>query len=199
MGTSSIIILAAGGSARLGLPKQLLHHKGKSLLRRSAETALAAHPANIIAVLGFESDRMKHELDDLPVHIVVNNEWHEGIASSIREGINALPPTTNSALIMLCDQPFVNSDLLVGLMEACSEQKPIAATGYDQTSGVPACFLRSMFSELVELKGDQGAKTVIRLDASRVNVLPFNNANIDIDTIEDFQKLIDSTRQPSQG
>ena len=192
MGTSSIIILAAGCSSRMGSPKQLLQYQGKTLLRRAAETALATHTSSVLAVLGFESDRMKRELDNLPIQVVHNPEWREGIASSIRKGLASLLPTTDVALIMLCDQPLVTSDLLLRLIAACNEQAPIAATGYDQTSGVPACYGRSLFPELLELKNDQGAKLVIRQDPARVSVIPFPDANVDIDTIDDYRRHIES-------
>lgn len=164
-----------------------------SLLRHAAETALATHPAEIVAVVGFESDRMRHELDDLPVHIVVNSTWQEGISSSIREGIESLPPASDAGLLMLCDQPFVTTELLIRLITGCTDSRPIAATGYEQTSGVPACFKRSLFPELMDLTGDRGAKRVIDKNPSRVATILFDAANIDIDTLEDYQKYINST------
>ncbi|MCX6134492.1 MAG: nucleotidyltransferase family protein [Ignavibacteriales bacterium] len=191
--STAIIILAAGNSSRLGLPKQLLQYHGMSLLRHAAETALATHPAEIVAVVGFESDRMRHELDDLPVHIVVNSTWQEGISSSIREGIESLPPASDAGLLMLCDQPFVTTELLIRLITGCTDSRPIAATGYEQTSGVPACFKRSLFPELMDLTGDRGAKRVIDKNPSRVATILFDAANIDIDTLEDYQKYINST------
>ena len=190
--STAIIILAAGSSSRMGLPKQLLQLHGKSLLRHAAETALGAHPAEVVAVLGFESDRMKHELDDLPLRIILNPAWQEGIASSIKEGITALPGTVEAAVMLLCDQPFVTTDLLIRLITCCTDKKPIAATGYEQTSGVPACFMRQLFPELLQLSGDHGAKQVINLNPVRVTTIPFNAATIDIDTLEDYRKHIES-------
>ncbi len=138
--STSIIILAAGNSSRLGLPKQLLQFKGKSLLRRAAETALAAHSAEVACVLGSESDQMRRELDDLAVRFVANTGWQEGVASSVREGVASLAPGIDATVIMLCDQPFVTSSHLVELISACGIERPIAATSYKNTIGVPACF-----------------------------------------------------------
>jgi len=191
---SAIIILAAGSSSRLGLPKQLLQLRGKSLLRHAAETALAARPSEVLAVLGFESDRMKHELDDLPVQIVFNHRWIEGIASSIREGLSRLPADIETALIFLCDQPFVTSDHLSHLIKACTNQKPIIATGYESTAGVPACYHRQVFPELLTLTGDHGAKRIIDLDPERVTAIPFDAATLDIDTMDDYRKFVKSVR-----
>lgn len=176
----------------MGLPKQLLQLHGKSLLRHAADTALAAHTAEVVAVLGFESDRMKHELDDLPVRVVLNPLWQDGIASSVLEGIRALPESVETALMMLCDQPFITTELLIRLITCCSDKRPIAATGYEQSAGVPACFKRSLFPELQQLSGDQGAKGVINKDLTRVTTIPFDAANIDIDTLDDYRTHIES-------
>jgi len=192
--STAIIILAAGGSARMGLPKQLLQHRGKSLLRHTAETALATLPSEVVAVLGSEADRMKHELDDLPVRLITNQGWQEGIASSIRAGIAEIPVTVEASLMLLCDQPFVTSDLLLRLIAACTGEKPIAATGYERTYGVPACFMRSLFAELLDLHGDAGAKRVIHRDERRVTTVPFPEARVDIDTLEDYRTHLESAR-----
>jgi molybdenum cofactor cytidylyltransferase len=185
---TAIIILAAGNSSRLGLPKQLLRHKNKSYLRLIAEKALEVRPLEVIAVLGFDSDRMQRELQDMPIRAVLNHEWTEGIASSIRAGINALDPRVEGALISVCDQPAVTPELLSRLMRLCSHEKPIAATEYDQILGVPACFDRSIFPELLQLRGDVGAKPVIGKDESRVVAYSFPQASVDIDTLEDYRK-----------
>lgn len=188
--STAIIILAAGNSSRLGLPKQLLQYKQKSLLRHIAETALVTHPSEVTAILGFEADRMKHELDDLSVRLVLNAGWTEGIASSIREGIGALTPSVEAALILLCDQPFVTEDLLNQLIASCSAENPISATGYEQTAGVPACFGRSLFPELLNLRGDAGAKRVITPHLAKVVKIPFPDASIDIDTLSDYRRYL---------
>lgn len=185
---TSIIILAAGNSSRLGLPKQLLRHKNQSFLRLIAENALRVRPSEVIAVLGFASDRMQREFEDLPVRVVLNREWTEGIASSIRAGIRAVHSQAEAALISLCDQPAVTTELLSQLISLCSHEKPIAATEYNRILGVPACFDRSIFSELLLLQGDTGAKQVIARNRNRVSAHPFPAAAIDIDTLEDDQK-----------
>jgi molybdenum cofactor cytidylyltransferase len=188
--TTAVLILAAGNSSRLGLPKQLLQHQQKSLLRQIAEKALSLQPAAVAVVLGFESGRMRHELDDLPVLIVMNSIWHEGVASSIRAGIRSLPETIDCALITLCDQPFVTSGLLGQLIASCTADHPIVATAYEQTLGVPACFSRTLFPELLDLKGDAGAKRVIEQNRASVTSIPFPPASIDIDTLDDYRKHV---------
>ncbi len=191
---TAILILAAGSSSRLGLPKQLLQLDGRSLLRRITETALGFHPAEVLVVLGFESDRMKHELDDLPVRMILNPAWQEGIASSIRCGIGALPRSVEAALVTLCDQPFIPSSHLMQLITACSPEHPIAATAYEPSPSVPACFSRSVFPELVGLSGDSGAKRIIGKHLREVTAISCPEASIDIDTLTDYRKHIDSSK-----
>jgi molybdenum cofactor cytidylyltransferase len=185
---TSIIILAAGNSSRLGLPKQLLQFKNKSLLRLITEKALEVQPLEVVAVLGFECDRIQHEIEDLPIRIALNLEWAEGIASSIRAGMRAVHPHADSALITLCDQPAVTSELLSQLISSCSYERPIAASEYNQILGVPACFARRIFPELLQLRGDSGARQVISQDRTLVAAHPFPEAATDIDTLEDYQK-----------
>lgn len=185
---TSIIILGAGSSSRLGTPKQLLRIGDKSLLRLMAEKAMKINPLETIAVLGFDSDRMRQELEGLPVQIAINQEWTEGIASSIRVGINAVDSRAGSALIALCDQPAVTSELLSQLIGLCTAEMPIAATEYNRVLGVPACYDRSIFPQLLLLQGDVGAKRVIAGEIKRVAACPFPGAARDIDTLQDFQK-----------
>jgi molybdenum cofactor cytidylyltransferase len=185
--STSIVVLAAGNSSRLGLPKQLLQYKNKSFLRHIVEIALEVRASEVIAVLGFESDRIRHECDDLPIRTVLNHDWPEGIASSIRAGIRAIHPQAEGALICLCDQPAITTELLSTLVSMCSHEKPIAATEYNQILGVPACFDRSIFAELLQLQGDIGAKRVIAQERIRVASCVFPEAAADIDTLEDYQ------------
>jgi CTP:molybdopterin cytidylyltransferase MocA len=185
--STACIILAAGGSTRLGLPKQLLQLEQKSLLRRACETALDLDVAEVVVVLGFEMDRMKRELNDLPVKVLPNQRWKEGIASSIRVGVEALPHSIDAAMVILCDQPFVPPAHLRRLIEACSVQTPIAATAYPNAPGVPACFARVVFPELLSLEGDAGAKRIIAHHRHEVAEFPCPEASIDIDTLADYQ------------
>lgn len=185
--TTSIIVLAAGSSSRLGLPKQLLRYKNKSLLRTIVEKALMVQPLELIVVLGFESEKMMDELKDVELRSVINGDWREGIASSVRAGINAVDAGAEGALISLCDQPALTPELLGNLILICTEENPIAATEYNQVLGVPACYKRSVFPELLSLQGDTGAKHVISLNKAHVARYPFPDAAIDVDTLDDIQ------------
>lgn len=186
----AILILAAGRSSRLGTPKQLLGYKGQSLLRRTARIAVSVAGAETSALLGFEADLMKKEVGDLPVRILLNPAWEEGIASSIRAGILSLPPSVDAAMLLVSDQPHLTTELLEKIIEARTVSgKPIVACEYGGTVGVPVLFSRSYFDWLLELRGDSGARGILQQDPDAVFRLPFPEGNIDIDTIMDYQNL----------
>ena len=188
-----IILLAGGESSRLGRPKQLLTYQGQTLLRYSLQVALDSHAQPIIAVVGSDADTMQKEINDNRVHVVVNKEWPEGMASSIRCGVKAITGTSPAAegvIIMVCDQPYVTSQLLNELITAHQETgKPIVPSGYENTFGPPVLFHRALFDELLQLKGDIGARGIIKQHINDVEVVPFPDGTYDIDTEADYEKV----------
>ena len=199
-----IIILAAGGSLRLGKPKQLLEYEGQSLLRRSAEAALNCECENVVVVMGFEADDLAKELRDLPVGIALNERWAEGISSSIKAGLIKLfdtNPDIVAVVIMLCDQPFVNEQTIRSLVDTYRlSGKPVVAAEYDGVVGVPALFDREMFDELLKLEGDAGARVVIRQNVGdKVATVPTPEAAFDVDTPEDFQRISNTRDSKTKG
>src|SRR5687767_6894658 len=141
---TGLIILAAGSSTRLGQPKQKLIYKGKSLLRHAVEEGLASDCSPIVVVLGFNEEALRPETDQGIVTVVVNADWEAGMSSSIKCGINELlkiEPEASGAIIMLCDQPFVDAEILNRLIaERSLSGKTIAACTYDETLGTPVLF-----------------------------------------------------------
>jgi molybdenum cofactor cytidylyltransferase len=190
----AIIILAAGKSSRLGSPKQLLDYKGKNLLRHAVDTALETECASVFVVLGANAELLRKELKDKPVSIVENTGWEEGMASSIRYALKEITGTIlrpDSVIFMVCDQPYVSSSLLLDLMKKKNETgMPIIASSYDNKIGTPALFHRSFFPALMELKGDTGARKLIADNPDKVATVPFPKGITDIDTKEDYEKLI---------
>ena len=89
-----IVILAAGGSTKLGSPKQLVQFRGKSVFRRSVESALACDPDSLIVVLGSRAEEISIEIEGLPVEIIINKEWEVGISSSISFSVRVFGPST---------------------------------------------------------------------------------------------------------
>ncbi len=160
-----IVLLAAGSSSRLGKAKQLLEYNGITLLSHMVNVATAIKDASVIVVLGANAELMEKELYNQKVFTIRNNEWREGIASSIRCGLNAvqsIEPSCELVLFLPCDQPFVSTSLLKDIMNMYKETgKPIVACNYSDTFGIPALFHKSIFPDLQELKGDTGAKKII--------------------------------------
>lgn len=188
-----IILLAAGGSSRLGRPKQLLPYRGQTLLQYSLQQAIASKAQPVVVVLGAEADTLRNEIQENNVQVVANDEWQEGMASSIRCGIKAFTETTSSAegiILMVCDQPFVTASLLNELATTHEKTgKAIVASGYENTFGPPVFFHRSLFEELLQLKGDTGARNIVRQHTADAEVIPFPEGTHDIDTEADYEKL----------
>jgi molybdenum cofactor cytidylyltransferase len=187
------VVLAAGSSTRLGRPKQLVDWHGKTLVRRAAELALAHSSAGVTVVTGAEADKVAAGLDGLPLGLAYNCDWETGMGSSLRTGIHSISESVNidALLVMLCDQPRLTDADITSLVEAWQIQpdKPSAA-GYNNTVGVPAIIPFCLLGELVDLPPDRGAGGWLR-DHSDVSVVGMSNADLDIDTIEDLQKLLE--------
>jgi molybdenum cofactor cytidylyltransferase len=191
---SSAIILAAGRSERLGNPKQLLQFCGETLLAHTINEAKQSSVQSIIVVLGYEFDLLEKTIDIDGLQIVRNANWQSGIASSINCGITALQnmvPLCDAAILMVCDQPFITASLLNNLIKTQKASgKPIIASKYDETAGIPVLFHKALFPELLELDGDSGAKKIIHKYPDLVTTFPFPKGGIDIDTLSDYEALI---------
>jgi molybdenum cofactor cytidylyltransferase len=191
--TVGLIILAAGASTRMGTPKQLLAYRGCTLIRHIIEVAIASYCQPIAVVLGAKAERIKPEISQLPIQIVENQQWEEGMSTSIRVGLEALlamNPNLDAVAIALCDQPFVSSPTLERIVEAYRVTgKPIIASEYSGTLGVPVLFNRTLFSEIMTLKSTEGAKKLIKKHIHQVFSVPFPEGAIDIDTPKDYEQL----------
>ena len=188
-----LVLLAAGGSKRLGSPKQLVTDAaGRSLVRRAAETALASACRPVVVVLGASAEAVEPELGGLPVTVTVNPNWQTGLASSLKAGVNALTEsyTLDAVVVMLCDQPQVTSALLDFLVTAYADTgHAIAACEYGGALGVPALFGRTLFGALASLTGDEGARQVIKNYAGPVARVPFPEGALDIDTPQEAKSF----------
>jgi molybdenum cofactor cytidylyltransferase len=191
-----IIVLAAGASTRLGKPKQLLPYKGRTLLQHSADTAVNAMMGPVVIVAGCDAGLISQQVNDRPVTIVTNEHWQSGMASSIVCGLQFLLstyPETDGVIIMMSDQPFVTSALLHDLINAQHQTaKPMVACSYNNTIGVPALFYKTIFPQLLHLSGDAGARKILQQQMPNVATVSFAKGDVDIDTPEDYGKLIQS-------
>ena len=185
------VVLAAGLSRRMGQPKLLLDLDGAPVLRRTVERVLAAHPGDVVVVVGPAADAIRTALEGLPVRWAVNPEPEAGQAGSVVAGVRALAPGTAAAVIALGDQPTVPQDVIPRLVAAMAETgKPIAAPVYAGERGNPVLFAAVVFPELLGLSGDRGARAVIERDAARVTLVPFDfPMPPDLDTPDDYGKL----------
>ena len=185
------VILAAGSSSRMGRPKQILQFQGESLIRRAARAALGAGCHPVVVVTGANAELMRSQLDGFEVCEVLNTLWETGIASSIRVGVKALVGAdVDAAVVMLCDQPHVTADVISNIIAAHrTTGKPIVASTYGGSFGVPALFSREFFAELERLEGAAGAKQVIHRHASLAHFLSFPCGEVDVDTPDDFSRL----------
>ena len=185
------IILAAGSSSRLGEPKQLLTNNGKTLVRQITETALSLQAGPVIIVLGANRARIQAELVGLPVQLVQNPDWQQGMASSLQAGLNYLPDTSiESFLVLLTDQPFVTPTLLRELIDTRQKtNRGIVACQYGEADflGVPALFDSRYRSAFMNLSGDVGARKLIKQHANDCVSVPFPLATVDLDTKQDVE------------
>lgn len=190
---TDIVILAAGGSSRLGRPKQLLPWHGRNLLQHAVQTALEITTQPVV-VTGAHADQLVAAVDANQVQVVYNPEWEQGIASSIRCGLQALlnrTPAPEQVIFMVCDQPFVTSELLLDLInEQQKSGKTIVASAYAGTLGIPALFEKTMFPQLLDLQGDHGAKKLMQQHPDQTAAVNFPQGNIDIDTVDEYEKLV---------
>ncbi len=192
-GSLGIVLLAAGESARMGEPKQLLVYQGKTLLRHAVETALALPETPVVVVLGAHAEIIRSELDGLPVQIAENPEWRSGMGASLRAGLNGLLaacPQTAAALFLLCDQPYITPELLRRLEQAWRQGANLAACRYETRLGVPALFDAALFPELLALEGAEGARQVLARHAAEAFAFPFPEGAIDVDRPEDYAALL---------
>ncbi|MGP8033468.1 MAG: NTP transferase domain-containing protein [Steroidobacteraceae bacterium] len=184
------VVLAAGASTRFGSPKQLVRIGGRPLLHTIVARAAEVTGNALIVVLGSGAAQLAPLLKHTPGSVVVNRHWREGLASSIRAGVAHLPPTCAGALLLLADQAAVTSDDLKRLAGTWRRRPQcIAAALYAGASGAPAIFPRSCFGELAALRGDAGARAILRRSADRVLRVPMPAAEIDLDTPEDLLAL----------
>lgn len=182
------IVLAAGCSRRFGSPKQLVKLDGQLLLHRVIASAGEVAGAAVTVVLGSNAAEIAALLPPIGLH--VNREWREGVGSSIRSAVRALPGACQGALIVLADQPKVTAASLRRLVSAWHRQpRHIIASRYSAVTGVPAIFPRWCFEELSALRGDVGARAVIARHEDRVVPILLPEAGIDIDRPEDLLDL----------
>lgn len=188
-----VIVLAAGGSTRMGRPKQLVEFGGTTLLGHVVATALAVSPAHTVVVLGTLAADVHSVVEPSAAAIVVNDGWDEGIASSIRLGVETIKssdPSLRAVIMLTCDQPRVTAELLQEMI-SCYDPNAgrIVACEYGGGVGIPALFDSAYFPALLGLRGDNGGQAIILDRLDQVVGVPFPEGILDIDTERDLDHL----------
>jgi molybdenum cofactor cytidylyltransferase len=190
----AVLIMAAGGSTRMGSPKQLLKWKDSNLLEHTISKAIQLKVSEIIVVLGANSEEIISKLDRNKIRILVNHDWELGLGSSISEGVKFIQksyPDISALLIMLSDQPLIEQEHFINMIRLFEHNtKKIIVTEYnDDKQGVPALFDNFYFKDLCELKADYGAKHLFKKYSKGIHEIVNKNASFDIDTLEQYEKL----------
>jgi molybdenum cofactor cytidylyltransferase len=195
MNNTSIIILAAGSSSRFGNIKQLLHFNNKTLLEHAIDEAVESGAENIVVVTGAEKEQVSKDIANEKVTITFNEQWKEGMASGIVAGLKKVITLNNDVekvIIAVCDQPFVTAALFQQLYQTQNEGvQHIVACSYADTIGTPALFTQKYFDALLSLKGDEGAKKILKANVDDVATVDFPQGAIDINTRKDYEDLLD--------
>ena len=190
-----VVLLAAGGSSRMGRPKQLLRIEGEALVARMARRLINLEPACVMVVTGSASQAINDQLSGLPIQIVHNPRWEEGMAGSLAAGVKNLPAEIEGVLIMLCDQWQVAlADLQELIQTWNADISRIAAASWrdegQQVIGPPAIFPRTLFGELTTLKGDRGARAVIEKYRKHASFVAMKNARFDLNEPADLEGFL---------
>jgi molybdenum cofactor cytidylyltransferase len=189
------VVLAAGSSSRFGSAKQLAEFDGISLVQRADNLANECCGSYRVLVAGHEWRAIHDACVPMTGFVLVNDNHKHGIGTSIAAGARAVQHAAGAVIVMLADQPLITARHVNALIAAWSgDDQEIVATAYADTVGVPALFARGCFEDLAALEGDQGARALINDGCFNVQKIAFEDAAIDIDTVEDLTKLARSAR-----
>jgi molybdenum cofactor cytidylyltransferase len=181
------VILAAGASTRFGSPKQLARIGGSLVLHQVIANAAFVAGRSVTVVLGAHAGEIAAALRQSAASVVVNRDWQEGLASSIRVAVESAPPRCEGLLLLLADQVAVTADDLKHLYAAWKRHPIlIVAALYDGAPGLPAIFPSWTFPGLLELRGDRDPRQVIRRNIDQLVRIPMPNASVNLDTPEDL-------------
>ena len=182
------LVLAAGGASRFGGPKQLALVAGLPLVGRAVALALGCCDAGVVVVTGGHAAAVERALAGQPVRLQHNAAWAEGLAGSLRLGLEALPAAAGACLVLLCDQPGIEAADLARLVAAWrAAPERMAAAHYGGAPGVPAIFPRHSWPALMRLQGDRGASGLLAA-AATLTTVPMPSAASDIDTRADLER-----------
>jgi molybdenum cofactor cytidylyltransferase len=191
--SKGIIILAAGAATRMGKAKMLLPFSNGHILSHILEQAVSVETNNLCMVTGFYHAEIEKNIDSKSIEIIYNQNWKEGMASSIRKGLLTLlekDKDISTVLLLVADQPYLHGELLKEIYQVYHKtNRGIVAAQYGNTKGTPVLFDKKYFAQLLALKGDIGAKSILQQNEADCAVVNFPLGAIDIDTPEDYENL----------
>lgn len=184
------IVLGAGGSRRLGRPKQLLPYGGVTLLDHTVNTARACGFDQIVVPIGGASDEVRARVDLSGADVVVNYAFGEGCSSSIAAALDTVDDRCEVLVLMLGDQPGVTPATVRGLLDQRGDA-PLAVCRYEDGRGHPFAFDRSVFGDLADLHGDKGVWKLLDQRSDDVVEVPIaGKVPLDVDTPEDYEAVL---------
>ncbi len=191
------IILAAGLSHRFGRPKQLAEIDGVPLIHRVLNNSLESDLDIIVLVLGHAMDEILNScrefIDNKKLKIVSNKNYPDGMATSLHAGLANINEKYPSVMFLLADQPFISSKIINNLLHNFwSSDKDICVPVHNGNRMNPVIFSSKYYDEIIEVKGDKGARDIIKKNPGQVYSVDFENDEyfIDIDTINDLNDLV---------
>jgi molybdenum cofactor cytidylyltransferase len=191
------LVLGAGGSQRLGRPKQLLPYGDGTLLGHVVDVARTCSFHQLVVALGGAADDVRSRVDLAGADVVVNDAYGEGCSSSIAAALRAVDPRSDVLVLMLGDQPGVTAATVAALLAGRGDA-PLAVCRYDDGRGHPIAFGRDTFGALADLHGDKGVWRLLDQRPGEVTDVPIDGAiPRDVDTEEDYAAVLASARAPA--
>jgi len=195
-----IVLLSAGSSSRLGRPKQLLKWGNSNLLQNAINTAGNSDASKTVLVLGAHYPEIISKINIDNVELIKNETWEDGLGNSIAFGVKSIiekHPKTDGVLVVLADQPLIESSYLNNLINSFEvNKKQIIASAYiNRKYGVPVIFDKYYFNELANLNDDEGAKHITTKYISNVTSIEHDVPFEDIDTFDDYERLFLANHQ----
>jgi molybdenum cofactor cytidylyltransferase len=185
------VVLAAGGASRMGELKQLLPVGGQPMVRRATEAVCAAGLAQVVVVVGAQAEAVTAALAGLPLDVVVNEAWAEGLSSSLRAGLGALRPEIQATLVILADQPALTPGLLRTLVDRYrATGAPLVVPFFQGRRGNPVLVDRRLFAEMQTIKGDRGARVLLARYQDALERVEIDDPAVvnDVDTPEEYER-----------
>ena len=185
-----LAILAAGTSRRFGSTKQITQYNGTPLIQQAVDIARQAGDNRTLIIAGHDWSNVIKAASAQGSFFAINEQYADGMGSSIATAVRACQRRASAILLMLCDQPLITASHLRSLIEKWSgNENEIVATAFAETTGPPVLFARGTFADLIALRGDQGANALLHDPRFNLHTVQFADAVVDIDTLKDLDAL----------